>query len=106
MSTQTRYVLVNIDLFLAGLLAGTAVTGLLFILGVTLISTVSHSIMNPTEWTLAVPLIGLVAAVVTTGGSVGIIRSRHPSATLAYGMIAAAVIFFLVILGYYFGYAR
>ena len=104
MSTQTRYVLVNIGLFLAGLLAGTAVTGLLFILGVTLISTVSHSIMNPTEWTLAVPLIGLVAAVVTTGGSVGIIR--HPSATLAYGMIAAAVIFFLVILGYYFGYAR
>ena len=57
MSTQTRYVLVNIGLFLAGLLAGTAVTGLLFILGVTLISTVSHSIMNPTEWTLAVPLI-------------------------------------------------
>ena len=61
MSTQTRYVLVNIGLFLAGLLAGTAVTGLLFILGVTLISTVSHSIMNPTEWTLAVPLIGPVS---------------------------------------------
>lgn len=93
-------------LVVGGIVAGMGITGLLFILGVTLVSTVSHTVINPTEWTLAVPAIALLATAITTGGSLNIIRTRHPFSALAVGMIIAALVFLAVIVGYYFGYAR
>lgn len=106
MKPQVRNVLISAGMVLGGVLVGTGITGLLFILGVTLVSTISHSIINPTEWTPVIPLIGLTATCVTAGGSIAIIRRRHPFSSLAVGMVVAAVVFLLVIVGYYFGYAH
>ena len=106
MNAQVRNVLISAGMVLGGVLVGTGIAGLLFILGVTLVSTISHSIINPTEWTPVIPLIGLIATYLTAGGSVGIIRSRHPFSPPAVGMIIAAIVFLLVIVGYYFSYAH
>ena len=106
MNAQPRNVLINAGMVLGGVLVVTGMTGLLFILGVTLVSTISHPIINPIEWTPVIPLLGLIATCLTTGGSIGIIRSRHPFSALAVGMIIASIVFLLVIVSYYFGYAH
>jgi len=91
--------------FLGGVVAGAGVIGLLFILGVTLFSHASPGIINPTEWTVAVPLLAVLAGAIITAVAVRIIKSHYPLAAVVYGVIFSTVVFCVLVVVYYFMYA-
>lgn len=91
--------------FGGGVVAGAGIIGLLFILAMTLFSHASPAIINPTEWSVVVPIVAVVVGAIITAIGVLIIKSHYPLAAVVYGVIFSTVVFCVVVVAYYLIYA-
>lgn len=98
--------LTKMGVLLAGVMAGAGVVGLLFIFAVTIVSTISPGFLNPTHWSVFVPLLALLIGALIGWGAVSVIRSDHPLSLIAYGVIFSTVVFCILVFVYYFVYMR
>lgn len=105
MNDKTRVRLTKTGFFLGGVVVGAGIIGLVFILAMTLFSHASPAILNPTEWSVAVPIIAVVVGALITALAVRIIKSHYPLAAVVYGVIFSTLIFCILVVVYYFVYA-